>query len=108
MPLVSCAENVQTLQRCITAGFFANASRMHHDGTYRTVRDGHKLAIHPTSVLYTEKPPNWVIFNEVVQTSKDYMRDITVIDPQWLYELAPHYYQFGTESEIAKKRAKLE
>lgn len=108
VPLVSCAENVQTLQRCITAGFFANAARMHHDGTYRTVRDGHKLAIHPTSVLYTEKPPNWVIFNEVVQTSKDYMRDITVIDPQWLYELAPHYYQFGTESEIAKKRAKLE
>lgn len=108
VPLVSCTENVQTLQRCITAGFFANAARMHHDGTYRTVRDGHKLTIHPTSVLYTEKPPSWVIFNEVVMTGKDYMRDVTVIEPKWLYELAPHYYQFGTESEIAKKRSKME
>ena len=108
VPLVSCTDNVQALQRCITAGFFANAARMHHDGTYRTVRDGHQLAIHPTSVLYTEKPPKWVVFNDVIQGTKDYMRDVTVINPQWLYELAPHYYQFGTESEIAKKRSKLE
>jgi len=26
------------------------------------------------------------------------MRDITVIKPEWLCELAPHFYQFGTVS----------
>ena len=26
------------------------------------------------------------------------MRDITVIEPDWLCELAPHFYQFGTVS----------
>ena len=39
-----------------------------------------------------------VVFNEVVQTTKDYMRDITVIKPDWLCELAPDFYQFGTVS----------
>ena len=39
-----------------------------------------------------------VVFNEVVQTTKDFMRDVTVINPDWLCELAPDFYQFGTVS----------
>ncbi|XP_052062495.1 probable ATP-dependent RNA helicase DHX35 isoform X3 [Mytilus californianus] len=104
VPLVSCGEDVDSLRRCITAGFFANAAKFHYTGTYKTVRDDHTLYIHPTSVLSTENPPQWVVFNEVIQTKKEYMRDITVIKPEWLRELAPHFYQFGTESELAVKR----
>ena len=37
-----------------------------------------------------------MVFNEVVQTTKDFMQDITVINPDWLRELAPDFYQFGT------------
>lgn len=37
-----------------------------------------------------------VIYNEVVQTSKYYMRDVTAIESAWLLELAPHFYQQGT------------
>lgn len=37
-----------------------------------------------------------VVFNEVVKTNKEYMQDITVIEADWLYTLASHYYQFGT------------
>ncbi|XP_065827461.1 probable ATP-dependent RNA helicase DHX35 [Oscarella lobularis] len=76
-------EDAEPIQRCIVAGFFANAARLHASGTYR------------------------VVFHEVVQTSKDFMRDITVIEPEWLYELAPHYYEYGTVNELAAKRAKL-
>ncbi|XP_062501947.1 probable ATP-dependent RNA helicase DHX35 isoform X2 [Corticium candelabrum] len=99
-------DECEPVQRCIVSGFFANAARLHPSGTYRTVRDDHPLEIHPTSVLYGEKLPQWVVFHEVIQTNKDYMRDITVIEPEWLYELAPHYYEFGTAGELAAKRAK--
>ncbi|KRZ15875.1 putative ATP-dependent RNA helicase DHX35 -like protein [Trichinella pseudospiralis] len=34
---------------------------------------------------------------------QDSMRDITTIDPEWLYELAPHFYEYGT----AKKKNNL-
>ena len=101
-------DDVEKVQRCITSGFFSNAARLHHSGEYRTIKDNHVLHIHPTSVLATETPPPaWVVFNEVVATSKEFMRDVTVIKPEWLYELAPHFYEYGTEREIAEKRARV-
>lgn len=45
---------------------------------------------------------------QVVHTSREFMRDVTVIDAAWLYELAPHYYEYGTERQLAAKRAKLD
>lgn len=107
VPLISCDGDIDSICQCIVSGFFANAARLHPSGSYRTVRDDHPLYIHPTSVLYTEAPPQWVVYHEVLQTSKEYMRDVTKIDPSWLYKLAPQYYEFGTEREIAAKRAKL-
>lgn len=41
-----------------------------------------------------------VIYNEVIQTSKYYMRDVTAIESAWLLELAPHFYQQGTVGSI--------
>lgn len=106
VPVISCDGDIDSICQCIVSGFFANAARLHPSGSYRTVRDDHALFIHPTSVLYTEAPPEWVVYHEVLQTSKEYMRDVTKIDPSWLYKLAPHYYEFGTEREIAAKKAK--
>lgn len=37
-----------------------------------------------------------VVYNEVIQTAKYYMRDVTAIESAWLLELAPHFYQQGT------------
>lgn len=34
-----------------------------------------------------------VVFNEVMQTSKYYMRDVTAVESSWLVELAPHFYK---------------
>ncbi len=38
-------------------------------------------------------PPKWVLYHELVETSKEYMRNIIVIKPEWLVEIAPHYYK---------------
>nr|KAG5708056.1 hypothetical protein BaRGS_025194 [Batillaria attramentaria] len=101
-------DEVDKLRRCLTAAFFANAARLHYTGSYRTVRDDHELHVHPTSVLAGEEPPQWLVFNEVVHTAKEYMRDVTTIEPEWLRELAPHFYQFGTDRELAIKRSRLQ
>lgn len=44
------------------------------------------------SCLFTEKQPSWIVAGEILHTTKLYVKDITVIDPRWLTELAPHYY----------------
>ncbi|XP_045430326.1 probable ATP-dependent RNA helicase DHX35 isoform X3 [Pipistrellus kuhlii] len=104
VPKISSEGDPDPVLRCIVSGFFANAARFHSTGAYRTIRDDHELHIHPSSVLYAEKPPRWVIYNEVIQTSKYYMRDVTAIESAWLLELAPHFYQQGTPAPTLRPR----
>ncbi|XP_042242788.1 probable ATP-dependent RNA helicase DHX35 [Homarus americanus] len=96
IPLTSCEGGIDAVCRCITAGMFPNAAFLHHSGFYHTVRGNQPLHIHPSSVLYTETQPQWVLFQEVLHTSQMFMRDLTVIDPAWLLELAPHFYEKRT------------
>ena len=36
--------------------------------------------------------PRWLIYHELVMTTKEYMRTVSEIKPAWLVEIAPHYY----------------
>lgn len=47
------------------------------------------VMLHPSTGL--DKKPEWVLYNEFVLTSKNYIRTVTEIKPEWLLELAPHY-----------------
>lgn len=37
--------------------------------------------------------PKWVIYHSLVSTDRQYMRNVIAIDPSWLIEAAPHFYQ---------------
>lgn len=100
IPLLSCDGNVETIQRCIVTGFFPYAAYLHHSGVYKTVRGNTELSIHPLSALYTEVQPQWVVFCELMHTTKLFMKDITVIKQEWLTELAPHYYHKVTVKDF--------
>lgn len=90
----SCEGDGVRLRRCLTSGYFGFAARMLPDGSYRSVRENASLFVHPSSVLFNRSPPTkWVIFHEVVETQKRFIRDLSVIEEDWLLELAPHYYQ---------------
>lgn len=109
VPIVSCGDNDEAIRKCIVTGFFANVAKYHPSGEYRSIRNNHPLHLHPTSVLATErKPPKLLVFHEVLCTSKDFMRDVTVIKLQWLLELASSYYEYGTDYELARKKQRLE
>ncbi|KAL6071816.1 putative PremRNA splicing factor [Balamuthia mandrillaris] len=97
IPLQSCVGTVDDptvpIRKCLVSGFFSNAARRLPDGSYATIKSNHVLHVHPSSVLF-KSPPEWVIYHEVILTSKEYMRDITTIDPIWLAEAAPHFYEW--------------
>jgi ATP-dependent RNA helicase DHX37/DHR1 len=44
--------------------------------------------MHSSSVLRKETP-EWIVYQELYETNKTYMRGITVIDPSWLPKFAP-------------------
>lgn len=81
------------ISKALTAGFFPNAARLQKGGdSYRTVKNGLTVYIHPSSTLM-EVNPRWVLYYELVLTSKEYMRSNMPIQPEWLVEAAPHFYK---------------
>jgi len=92
MTITACT-NKEAILKTIVKGLFPNAAYLHHSGVYKTIRGDIPLKVHPKSVLYTVKMPPHVVFTEIVHSKDIYMRDITKIDPVWLEELAPHFYE---------------
>jgi pre-mRNA-splicing factor ATP-dependent RNA helicase DHX16 len=89
------ANDLVPIQKAITAGFFPNAARLQRGGdSYRTVKNGMTVYLHPSSTLM-EVNPKWVIFYELVLTSKEYMRSNMPLQAEWLvdvsYPLSPTY-----------------
>ncbi|EDW78118.1 uncharacterized protein Dwil_GK24829 [Drosophila willistoni] len=96
IPIFSCKGDVEMVCKCITAGFFTQVAYLHHSGVYRQISSGTELAIHPNSTLYTLPQAQYVVYGELLQTTKLFMNLLTVIKKEWLTELAPHYYQQTT------------
>ncbi|XP_062161567.1 probable pre-mRNA-splicing factor ATP-dependent RNA helicase DEAH9 isoform X3 [Alnus glutinosa] len=93
--LKSSERDMQVVRKAVTAGFFANACRIEaftHNGMYKTVRGSQEVYIHPSSVLFRVNP-KWIIYHSIVSTDRQYMRNVISIDPSWLREAAPHFYQ---------------
>lgn len=102
------ANDLVPIQKCLTAGFFPNAARLQRGGdSYRTVKNGMTTYLHPSSTLF-EVNPKWLIFYELVLTSREYMRGNLPIQPEWLAEAAPHYHKkrdleaLGTDRKMPK------
>ncbi|GMG24253.1 unnamed protein product [[Candida] boidinii] len=79
------------IRKALTSGFFMQVAKKKSSGKgYLTIKDNQEVLIHPSTVLATDC--EWVIYNEFVLTSKNYIRTVTSIKPEWLIELAPAYY----------------
>lgn len=95
LELVACSDPNDTIpiRKAITAGFFYNAAKLQRSGdSYRTVKQNQTVLIHPSSSLF-QHPPKMVLYYELVLTTKEYMRQVMEIMPEWLVEVAPHYYK---------------
>ncbi|KAL6885862.1 hypothetical protein ACP4OV_010123 [Aristida adscensionis] len=88
--ICSNANDLDGIKKAITSGFFYH-SRLQNNG-YVTAKKLRTVYIHPSSGLALVRP-QFVIFYEIVETTKEYMRQVTEINPEWLVEIAPHYYQ---------------
>ncbi len=102
------AQDLMPIQKSLTAGFFPNAARLQKGGdSYRTVKNSMTTYLHPSSTLF-EVNPKWIIFYELVLTSREYMRGNLPIQAEWLAEAAPHYHKkkdleaLGTERKMPK------
>ncbi|KAK0169190.1 hypothetical protein PV328_012360, partial [Microctonus aethiopoides] len=84
LDVVSAGENRMRIQKAVCSGFFFNAAKKDPQEGYRTLVDG--------------------------QTTKEYMREVTTIDPKWLVEFAPAFFKFSDPTKLSKfkKNQRLE
>lgn len=81
----------ENIRRALVSGFFMQVAKREANGkTYTTVRDNQTVLLHPSTVLGQES--EWVVYNEFVLTSKNYIRNVTGVRGEWLSEIAPNYY----------------
>lgn len=100
---VSEFEYWENVKKALVAGFFMQvAKKKLGNKGYLTVKDNQDVLIHPSTVL--SKEGEWLIYNEFVLTSKNYIRTVTVVKPEWLVEIAPKYYNLD---HFAKGDVKL-
>ncbi len=85
------------IKRSLVSGFFMQVAKKLSSGKkYVTVKDNQDVLLHPSTVLDTA--PEFVVYNDFVLTTQNYVRTVTSIKAEWLLELAPVYYDLATFS----------
>ncbi|KAG9342393.1 hypothetical protein JZ751_016395 [Albula glossodonta] len=90
------------IRRALVTGFFMQVAHLERTGHYLTVKDNQVVQLHPSTVL--DHKPEWVLYNEFVLTTKNYIRTCTDIKPEWLIKIAPQYYEMSNFPQCEAKR----
>lgn len=81
----------ELLQHCLCAGFFSHVARRSIGKTFCTMDgNGSMVHIHPSSALFGQEANlEWILFHNVLVTSKIYVRTVCPIRYEWVKDLLP-------------------
>mmetsp|Transcript_52781 Transcript_52781/g.140508 ORF Transcript_52781/g.140508 Transcript_52781/m.140508 type:complete len:401 (-) Transcript_52781:274-1476(-) len=108
MRVTTCGSDWDQVRKAICSAYFQNAGKMKSVGEYVNMRNGMPCHLHPSSALYgMGVQPEYIVYHELVMTSKEYMQCVTSVDPEWLAELGPMFFSVKQPGETrAEKRQK--
>ena len=79
------------VRKAICSAYFSNAAKLKGIGEYINMRKDIPCHMHPSSALFGAYTPYYVVYHELIMTSKEYMRNVTAVDGEWLAELGPMF-----------------
>ncbi|KAK6591168.1 ATP-dependent helicase [Cryptosporidium xiaoi] len=82
------------LLMCLTKSFWQNSAKLDHNNKqYITEISRQIVNTHPSSsISQLKNKPKWVIFNDVVQTNKTYIKILSPINHLWLAEYCSKWF----------------
>ncbi|XP_057433734.1 pre-mRNA-splicing factor ATP-dependent RNA helicase DEAH7-like isoform X2 [Lotus japonicus] len=93
IPLTTCFPDTDIVRKAVCSAYFHNSARSKGVREYINCRSGMPCHLHPSSALYGMGcTPEYVVYHELVLTSKEYMQCTTAVEPQWLAELGPMFF----------------
>ncbi|CAH8589970.1 unnamed protein product [Schistosoma rodhaini] len=90
------------IRKALVSGFFMQVAHLERTGHYLTVKDNQVVQLHPSTVM--DHKPEWVLYNEFVLTTKNYIRTVTEVKPDWLVRIAPQYYDMSNFPDCDARR----
>ncbi|KAJ2861592.1 Pre-mRNA-splicing factor ATP-dependent RNA helicase PRP16 [Coemansia erecta] len=106
--LQSAGANWDIIRQCICSAYFHQAARTKSLGEYTNLRTGMPCHVHPTSALYgMGYTPDYIVYHELIYTSKEYMQCVTAVDPRWLAEMGPMFFSVREAGATRKQHADL-
>ena len=101
--IISAGRDYNRVRRAICSGFFRNAAKKDPQEGYKTLVEGTPVYIHPSSALFNRNP-EWVIYHELILTTREYCHNVTAIEPKWLVEVAPQFFKVADANKISKRK----
>ncbi|KNA16660.1 hypothetical protein SOVF_086980 [Spinacia oleracea] len=81
------------VRQAICSAYFHNSAKQKGIGEYVNTRNGIPCHLHPSSALYgLGYTPEYVVYHELLLTTKEYMQCVTAVEPHWLAELGPMFF----------------
>ena len=105
--LTSCHMEWDVVRKAICSAYFQNSARLKGVGEYVNCRNGMPCHLHPSSALYSlGYTPDYIVYHELVLTTKEYMQCVSAVDPQWLADLGPMFFSVkeGDTSFLDRRR----
>lgn len=81
------------------------AHREGEKNMYMTVKDHQVVGLHPSCGLDTQ--PSFVLYHEFVLTSRNYIRTVIEVKPEWLLDFAPSYYDLNDDFPEGETKKEL-
>ncbi|MCJ1411582.1 DEAH-box RNA helicase prp16 [Ptychographa xylographoides] len=105
MVLTSCGTDWDVIRKCICSGYYHQAAKVKGIGEYINLRTSVTVQLHPTSALYgLGYLPDYVVYHELILTSKEYMSTVTSVDPHWLADLGGVFYSVKEKGYSAREK----
>lgn len=109
MEMTSCGTDWDVIRKCICSGYYHQAAKVKGIGEYVNLRTSVTVQLHPTSALYgLGFLPDYVVYHELILTSKEYMSTVTSVDPRWLAELGGVFYSVKEKGYSARDKRVIE
>lgn len=90
----SCFREIS--HKALLCGYFIQVAHLGNSSAmYVTARDEEEVKVHPLCGLRDEKP--WILYHEFVLNERGgFVRTCTGVEPAWLLEMAPDYFNVDT------------
>ncbi|KAH8900130.1 helicase associated domain-containing protein [Thozetella sp. PMI_491] len=101
--IISCGRSTEKVRQALCSGLFRNSARKDPQEGYKTLIESTPVSLHPSSALFG-KNAEWVIYDELVLTTKEYMHCVTTIEPKWLVDAAPTFFKVAPTDRLSKRK----